>query len=39
MTSSHTVRHLFVVLGDQPDGQSVAFDGFDEARDVILPGG
>ncbi len=36
MTSSHKVRHLVVVLGDQLDGQSAAFDGFDKAHDVIL---
>jgi deoxyribodipyrimidine photolyase-related protein len=31
-----TLRHLVVVLGDQLDGQSAAFDGFDPAQDVIL---
>ena len=36
MTSSHKLRHLVVVLGDQLDGQSAAFDGFDNARDAIL---
>ena len=36
MTSSPKVRHLVVVLGDQLDGQSAAFDGFDTAQDVIL---
>jgi deoxyribodipyrimidine photolyase-related protein len=36
MTSSQKVRHLVVVLGDQLDGQSAAFDGFDNARDVVL---
>src|SRR6201995_2397126 len=35
MTSSHA-RHLVVVLGDQLDGHSAAFDGFDRAQDVIL---
>jgi deoxyribodipyrimidine photolyase-related protein len=36
MTSSHKLRHLVVVLGDQLDGQSAAFDGFDNTRDAIL---
>jgi deoxyribodipyrimidine photolyase-related protein len=36
MTSSNKVRHLVVVLGDQLDGHSAAFDGFDKAEDVIL---
>ena len=36
MTSSNKVRHLVVVLGDQLDGHSAAFDGFDRAQDVIL---
>ncbi len=36
MTSTRKVRHLVVVLGDQLDGQSAAFDGFDKARDVVL---
>ena len=36
MTSSQKVRHLVVVLGDQLDGQSAAFDGFDNTRDAIL---
>src|ERR1700759_2638516 len=35
MTSSHA-RHLVVVLGDQLDAQSAAFDGFDAAQDVVL---
>nr|QDP24953.1 cryptochrome/photolyase family protein [Bradyrhizobium cosmicum] len=30
------VRHLVVVLGDQLDADSTAFDGFDPARDVVL---
>ena len=36
VTSTRKVRHLVVVLGDQLDGQSAAFDGFDKARDVVL---
>lgn len=36
MTSSHKVRHLVVVLGDQLDDQSAAFDGFDKVQDAIL---
>jgi deoxyribodipyrimidine photolyase-related protein len=36
MTSAYKVRHLVVVLGDQLDGESAAFDGFDKAQDVIL---
>src|ERR1700710_2260015 len=31
-----TLRHLVLVLGDQLDGESAAFDGFDSARDAIL---
>jgi deoxyribodipyrimidine photolyase-related protein len=31
-----TLRHLVVVLGDQLDGESAAFDGFDPERDAIL---
>jgi deoxyribodipyrimidine photolyase-related protein len=31
-----TVRHLVIVLGDQLDGESAAFDEFDPARDAIL---
>lgn len=31
-----TVRHLVVVFGDQLDGASAAFDGFDPGRDAIL---
>jgi deoxyribodipyrimidine photolyase-related protein len=30
------VRTLVLVLGDQLDGASAAFDGFDDARDAIL---
>jgi deoxyribodipyrimidine photolyase-related protein len=30
------VRHLVLVLGDQLDAGSAAFDGFDPARDAIL---
>ncbi len=33
MTSA--LRHLVVVLGDQLDRRSAAFDGFDPARDVV----
>ena len=29
-------RHLVLVLGDQLDARSAAFDGFDDERDVIL---
>ena len=31
-----TLRHLVVVLGDQLDGHSAAFDGFDPPRDAVL---
>lgn len=31
----HPVRHLVVVLGDQLDRHSPAFDGFDGERDVV----
>lgn len=30
------LRHLVIVLGDQLDGQSAAFDGFDPEQDAIL---
>jgi deoxyribodipyrimidine photolyase-related protein len=30
------LRHLVLVLGDQLDGRSAAFDGFDPAHDAIL---
>lgn len=30
------LRHLVIVLGDQLDAASAAFDGFDPARDAIL---
>ena len=30
------MRHLVLVLGDQLDGNSSAFDGFDPAQDRIL---
>ena len=30
------LRHLVVVLGDQLDCESAAFDGFDPARDAVL---
>jgi deoxyribodipyrimidine photolyase-related protein len=36
VTLSRKVRHLIVVLGDQLDGQSAAFDGFDKTQDVLL---
>ncbi|MCY7300111.1 MAG: cryptochrome/photolyase family protein, partial [Ilumatobacteraceae bacterium] len=32
---SRGIRHLIVVLGDQLDRNSAAFDGFDSARDVV----
>ena len=31
-----TPRHLVLVLGDQLDGRSAAFDGFDAGKDAIL---
>jgi deoxyribodipyrimidine photolyase-related protein len=31
-----TLRHLVLVLGDQLDGGSAAFDGFDPALDAVL---
>jgi deoxyribodipyrimidine photolyase-related protein len=31
-----TLRHLVLVLGDQLDGASAAFDGFDPAQDAVL---
>ena len=31
-----TLRHLVVVLGDQLDADSAAFDGFDAKQDAIL---
>jgi deoxyribodipyrimidine photolyase-related protein len=31
-----TVRHLVLVLGDQLDGSSAAFDGFDPGQDAVL---
>jgi len=31
-----TPRHLVLVLGDQLDGESAAFDGFDSERDALL---
>ncbi len=34
--SPAALRHLIVVLGDQLDGGSAAFDGFDAARDAVL---
>lgn len=34
--TSQGLRHLVVVLGDQLDGASAAFDGFDPVRDAIL---
>jgi len=32
---SKPIRHLVLVLGDQLDRQSAAFDGFDKDRDVV----
>lgn len=29
------IRHLIVVLGDQLDRRSAAFDGFDPERDAV----
>ena len=34
-----TPRHLVLVLGDQLDGRSAAFDGFDAGKDAILHDG
>jgi deoxyribodipyrimidine photolyase-related protein len=34
--SLRMIRNLIVVLGDQLDGASAAFDGFDPAQDAIL---
>ena len=31
----HPIRHLVLVLGDQLDATSSAFDGFDAERDVV----
>jgi deoxyribodipyrimidine photolyase-related protein len=31
-----TLRHLVLVLGDQLDAESAAFDGFDPKRDAVL---
>lgn len=36
MKKDSSVRHLVLVLGDQLDGASAAFDGFDAARDAVL---
>ncbi|MFN5685983.1 cryptochrome/photolyase family protein, partial [Bradyrhizobium sp.] len=36
MSKTAAVRHLVVVLGDQLDAESAAFDGFDPAQDVVL---
>ena len=30
------VRHLVLILGDQLDGDSSAFEGFDPAQDMVL---
>lgn len=35
MPSTPTIRHLVLVLGDQLDRNSSAFDGFDPARDRV----
>ena len=32
---SRPIRHLVLVLGDQLDARSAAFDGFDPASDVV----
>lgn len=32
---SRAIRHLVLVLGDQLDARSAAFDGFDAARDAV----
>jgi deoxyribodipyrimidine photolyase-related protein len=32
---AHALRHLVVVLGDQLNADSAAFDGFDAARDAV----
>jgi len=34
--SSHPCRHLILILGDQLDEDSAAFDGFDASQDVVL---
>ena len=34
--AARAVRHLVVVLGDQLDADSAAFDGFDPAQDTVL---
>ncbi len=36
MRVTGSVRHLVVVLGDQLDRSSAAFDGFDDDRDAVL---
>ncbi|HET7883653.1 MAG TPA: cryptochrome/photolyase family protein [Acetobacteraceae bacterium] len=36
MTAARRLRNLVVVLGDQLDGRSAAFDGFDRTQDAIL---
>lgn len=34
--AAENIRHLVLVLGDQLDADSAAFDGFDPERDVVL---
>ncbi|MDP2818518.1 MAG: cryptochrome/photolyase family protein [Polaromonas sp.] len=36
MPSHPTCRHLILILGDQLDEASAAFDGFDASQDVVL---
>lgn len=36
MSSKGRLRHLVIVLGDQLDANSAAFDGFDPHRDAVL---
>lgn len=36
MSRPPPIRHLVLVLGDQLDSASAAFDGFDRARDAVL---
>lgn len=36
MAARLPIRHLVVVLGDQCDADSAAFDGFDPAQDAVL---
>jgi deoxyribodipyrimidine photolyase-related protein len=36
MTTPKPLRHLILILGDQLDAQSSAFEGFDESQDAVL---